>query len=77
MRRFGMLALLVTFLLAPATQADFECVSDGDKTINYDPYYGDYCGGWGNGCAECVNAEDGTWCVTNGESCVPRPVHRN
>lgn len=78
MRRFAMILLVAVavFSGSPTTSADVQCISSGDRTMNYDPWYGEFCGGWGNGCAECVNSEDGSSCITNGESCEPRPLNR-
>jgi hypothetical protein len=75
-RRLAILGCAVLLLVANVSSSSAACNSYGGSGIAFDPDYGNYCGGTGGGCTECVD-ENYNACVTNGSSCTPGPHIRN
>jgi hypothetical protein len=55
---------------------DATCNAYSNSSVQWDPYYGNYCGATGGGCTECVDGEYSS-CVTNGSSCTPKIRHQD
>lgn len=71
-RRLALITCAILLVLGHATSAFAACERYEGTGIGYAPGYGNYCGGYGGGCTECVD-ESYNACVTNGSSCVPGP----
>ena len=70
------LCLAVLVVAATAVHA-YQCNYYSTNAKLYDPGYGSYCGGWGDGCTVCWDGTSGAHCVEGGfEDCL-QPENRN
>ncbi len=75
-RRLAILVCALLLLVANVSSSYAVCNHYAGLGIASDPEYGNYCGGYGGGCTECVDEETYQHCVTNGASCEPGPYNQ-